>query len=279
MTATTLLTSLRQSAQNAGQLTQHFFTQHPIRANSLLCLNFWVVGDILAQYTEHRMLLQQQQEQDHDKVNPVHVLPVVDSRKDENTTKSSSSFTIDYNRTIKCASFGAVVAGPLVAMWYPYMERVSKSYKLASKYGPWGPPIAKVMADQCFMDPPCIALYYSYMHVYEHGGSVDLPQLKHTLKTEMWPTWVMSCMTWPIVMLGTFRYLPIHFQAPLVNICCIAWDGYLSHRNAKLRLNKKEEEEALLHENQTEPETNTSSTPKENGMERERIANKGQLAI
>ena len=44
--------------------------------------------------------------------------------------------------------------------------------------------------------------------------------------------WVTSLMTWPAVLLATFRFVPVYAQPAMMNVFAILWDGFLSHRNA-----------------------------------------------
>lgn len=177
---------------------------HPVASNSFLCVNLWVAGDSLAQYSEHRY----------------------------DDQKSSHEFHFDYARTAKCAGYGAFVTGPILALWYPYMDRICTQYKLASRYGAWGAPIAKVLADEFIMDPPCLVAFYGYMNVCEGG---TMKSFEHKLQTEFFNSWLTSLAVWPPILLGAFRFLPVYAQAPVINICCIAWDGFLSHRNTVAR--------------------------------------------
>ena len=105
-------------------------------------------------------------------------------------------------------------------------------YNLAARYGSWGPPVAKVLADEFIMDPPCLAAFFGYMNVCE-GGTMQTFESK--LQTEFLDSWYTSLVAWPPILLGAFRFLPVYAQAPVINVCCIAWDGFLSHRNTLSR--------------------------------------------
>ena len=207
---------------------------HPVATNSLLTLSLWVLGDGLAQYSEHRM--------EHPTTN-VSVQPQLHDKDDDKTTTSTkhdkdtptnnnNNHAMEYNylRTLQCASYGALVTGPLLALWYPFLDRVCLKYNVAARLGHslWAVPVVKVAADEFLMDPPCLAAFFGYMNVCE-GGSWQRYQDK--LRSEFWTSWATSLVAWPPLLLGAFRFLPVYGQAPFINVCCILWDGFLSHRN------------------------------------------------
>mmetsp|Transcript_39775 Transcript_39775/g.43058 ORF Transcript_39775/g.43058 Transcript_39775/m.43058 type:complete len:248 (-) Transcript_39775:111-854(-) len=198
----------------------YWLEHHPVVSNSAICLNLWVVGDVLAQYAEHKNV----------------VIKSENTNSTEIDYSSSSSLShsfwkdqLDWVRTVQCASYGAFVTGPILAIWYPYLDRVCLKYKLALRYGVWAAPIAKVAADEFLMDPPTLVLFFGYMNACE-GGTLESFQSK--LQTQFFPSWFTSLAIWPVVLLGTFRFFPVPFQAPVINVCCIVWDAFLSHRNS-----------------------------------------------
>jgi protein Mpv17 len=212
----------RHSKTILGRL-QHTVIRHPIASNSLLCLGLWAMGDIAAQYSEHKIQDHNQQQQSQS------------STPRTPTTTSATTTTLDLKRTAECSAYGAVVDGPLLAVWYPCMERVCTYYHLAARYGMWGPPVAKAVIDQLIMEPPCLVVFFGYMNACE-GGSLQTFQQK--LDTQLLPSWMASLAVWPVVLLGTFRWLPLYAQAPFSNVCLVAWNGFLSHRNTLSQQNE-----------------------------------------
>lgn len=204
---------------------------HPVVSNSVLCLNLWIAGDLLAQYSEHQL-----------------------EKKEGNVESDKPKY--NYRRTAECASYGAFFTGPLLAVWYPYLDRVCKRQNLTARYGLWAAPIAKVLADEFLMDPPCLVAFYGYMNLCEGG---NLATLENKLRNEFMTSWLTSLAVWPVVLLGTFRYLPVYAQAPLINVCCIIWDGFLSHRNAVARIKEAKKNKTMSDEEGKE-EVNDNET-------------------
>lgn len=227
----------------------YWLEYHPVASNSILCLNLWVLGDFVAQYSEHKLVPHGNvdvEKGSRDDSTSDHHIDSQDPNGRSSTPSSpgSSSFTfwrnhLDLTRTAQCASYGAFVTGPILALWYPYLDRVCKTYKLALKHGPWAAPIAKVAADEFLMDPPTLLMFFGYMNVCEGGDKKDFIE---KVRTQFVPSWCTSLAVWPVVLLGTFRFLPVPVQAPVINVCCIAWDAFLSHRNALAKHAKAETE-------------------------------------
>lgn len=149
------------------------------------------------------------------------------------------------------------------------MERLCSHYQLTARYGVWAAPVAKVLADEFLMDPPTLVAFYGYMNICE-GGTWESFQQK--LHQEFLRSWLTSLAVWPVVLLGTFRYLPVYAQAPLINACCIVWDGFLSHRNAAARLQQQQQEQQQLKKGIADGETGTEQ---ESGLSRRPIAADG----
>jgi hypothetical protein len=89
-------------------------------------------------------------------------------------------------------------------------------------------------------------MFYGYMNICEGG---DYEKFKNKLKSEFLTSWFTSLTVWPIVLLGTFRYVPLYTQAPVINACCIVWDGFLSHRNSLAR-HKENQKASMASENE-----------------------------
>jgi hypothetical protein len=191
------LLHVRTKLVHVSSRVSHAFEQHPIAANSLLCLKLWIAGDFLAQKLE--------------------------------STNTEDSFQFDARRCIQAASYGALICGPIYGFWYPFLDKVSRSSPFILNL-PWGLSMSKVFADQLVMDPPVITIFYSYMDTCRYGN-FDLDRIRAKLRSEFLTTWLTSWSTWPFVLFATFRYVPVHLQPAVVNFCAILWDGFLSHRN------------------------------------------------
>ena len=195
-----------ESLRGAGRQIADTMQKRPILSNSILCLKLWVVGDLLAQTYER--------DPDQEGYNLL--------------------------RTCQAAGYGAVVTGPVYATWYPFLDRKCTAWNLA-KRGVWAVPVVKVVIDEFVMDPPAISLFFAYMTWCQNDMKFDWEETREKLKSELPRAWVTSLVVWPVVLLGTFRFVPTYLQTVVVNVCAIVWDGFLSHRNAASSKEKKEQ--------------------------------------
>lgn len=193
----TVLQNVRGSFQRWTRRAAKVMEERPVLTNSVICFNLWVFGDLLAQSYEH----------------------------------PDQSF--HYTRTLQAASYGAVVTGPIYALWYPFLERTCVAWQIARRWPTtWAEPLFKVAADEFIMDPPTISMFFAYMEFCQNDMVFDWERTKQKIVRELPVAWATSLVAWPAVLLATFRWVPIYAQPAVVNACAIVWDGFLSHRNA-----------------------------------------------
>lgn len=243
---------------------QHYMENHPVISNSVLCLNLWIAGDFVSQYYEQKMLQSSHHERDASTTidTSTHGSPN-DNNKTSLSHEAQLPFwkELDLKRTAQCASYGAVVTGPILAVWYPYLERLCVKYSVAARYGLWGAPVLKVLADEFLMDPPTLLVFFGYMNVCEKGS---WETFQNKMATQFLPSWFTSLAVWPVVLLGTFRYLPTFAQAPVINVCCIVWDAFLSHRNMLAKHSEKDNQQQEREEEEEEAQEESRNTAKQN---------------
>lgn len=193
----TNIVTLRDSLLRWSGKVAKFMEKRPVLGNSILCFHLWVAGDLLAQSYEHK------------------------------------NEPFNYSRTLQSASFG-VFTGSLYAIWYPFLDRQCVAWNVASRFptSAWTVPMAKVAADELLMDPPVISMFFAYMDFCQNNWTLDTERAKAKIVNELPRAWVTSLVAWPVVLLATFRFVPIYAQSAVVNACAIVWDGFLSHRNA-----------------------------------------------
>jgi hypothetical protein len=252
---------LRNASSAASKKLYYWMEHHPVVSNSILSFNLWIVGDNLAQWSEHNLKKRKTNKQVEDDglsaTTSTHQDNSQSSRPIDITPSSYGVFSnygsgrweyFDPIRTAQCASWGLVV-GALLSRWYPFLDKVCVRNNLT---GIWAASIAKVIADEFILDPPVITMFYGYMNICE-GGTIDT--FKQKIKSEFFPTWYASLAVWPVVLMGTFRFLPLYAQAPFINVCCIVWDGYLSYRNSLAKNADQESGIELIQQNQKHDET------------------------
>ena len=243
---------------SASKRVGHWFEHHPVISNSILCLNLWVAGDCLAQYSEDRWNVAGPASHDNGDDAVDGAAPLAAEPQPKPPPASTVGFWTDRydpGRTARCAGFGAVVSGPVLAVWYPFLDRVCLRYRAVLR-GPWAAPAAKVAADEFLMDPPMLVFFFGSATALEGGTAADCLD---TVRTQFWPSWTTSLAVWPAVLLGTFRFLPVPVQAPVINAGCVLWDGFLSYRKslAKQQQQQQQQERQQSAPAATPEETNT----------------------
>jgi hypothetical protein len=243
--------------RRVGTSLAQLLRDRPILSNSVLCSSLYVIGDISAQYVEQRVLVNSDEDnEDKDKEDEdqpyQYQNPYLQQSADKtsinneelkaNTTKNhllsnsfspsltSFEFEWDHDRTKQIATFGGVITGPLLATWYPLLERLAQQHGLA-KFGTLAVPVAKVVMDELVLEPPFLLFFFGFMTAVEEGGSWESYKLK--LSREYMPTYQTSLAGWPLILFLNFRFVPVFAQPAVVNVFCVFWNGFLSYRNAR----------------------------------------------
>ncbi|KAJ3326641.1 Protein required for ethanol metabolism [Blyttiomyces sp. JEL0837] len=82
----------------------------------------------------------------------------------------------DFSRTARLAAFGGFIAGPSVALWYPFLQRT-----INIKSAPQAL-VARVAADQLIFAPTFIGIFFAYNGIME-GKSINEVKEKLSQRT------------------------------------------------------------------------------------------------
>ncbi|KAJ1540771.1 Protein required for ethanol metabolism, partial [Cladochytrium tenue] len=141
----------------------------------------------------------------------------------------------DSQRTVRLAFFGGLIAGPMVALWYPFLSRVVRVKS------PIKGLVYRVALDQLAYAPVAIALFFSYNAILEGRG---IEGVKERLERGYVSTLLNNWKLWPFVQIVNFRFVPVLYQSLVVNATALGWNTYMSYTNS--RLGKKEAAEQDL---------------------------------
>ncbi|KAI8847370.1 hypothetical protein BC829DRAFT_375608 [Chytridium lagenaria] len=131
----------------------------------------------------------------------------------------------DIVRTARLAAFGSFVAGPSVAMWYPFLQK-SVTFK-----APIAALTARVFLDQMLFAPTFIAIFFSFNGLME-GKNVD--QVKDKLQKGYMAALYNNWKLWPAVQFANFALVPVLYRSLVVNTVATGWNTYLSVANAEI---------------------------------------------
>lgn len=209
----------------------------------------WCSGDILAQGATH--------------------LAGRPSKKNDDS--DPSAFRIDWDRTGKMTLYGLCLSAPAYAFWYSFLDNASHaafrrppsqaSFPVpnnlltrpflrilaspgASKDGlvthlsghtirTWKIIGFKLVADGILFDPLYLSLFFTTTGWLE-GKKVD--EIKEKLRKDFLPTYLIDIFVWAPVQTLNFRFVPVAYQALIVQSCNVVWNAYLSfvqHRDSK----------------------------------------------
>lgn len=140
----------------------------------------------------------------------------------------------DYQRTLKLCTFGTILSGPAMVLWYRLLAgRV--------RFGnPTNAVLARVALDQLLFAPTFLAIFYLYNGVADTAGdSVDFTEIKERMNNSYLDTLKTNWLIWPVVQLGNFRLVPLNYQSLVVNTVALGWNSYLSVQNNKTKKSTK----------------------------------------
>ncbi|KAJ3071494.1 Protein required for ethanol metabolism [Podochytrium sp. JEL0797] len=136
----------------------------------------------------------------------------------------------DFSRTLRMAAFGGLIAGPSIAMWYPFLQRtVSFKSETASV-------VARVALDQTLFAPTFIGVFITSTTLMSGQTVGDVKtRLNEGYKEALINNWKI----WPAVQLMNFAFVPLLYRSLVVNVFATGWNTYLSLLSS--RLNAKSE--------------------------------------
>lgn len=170
------------------------------------------------------------------------------------------SMRIDWERTMRMSLYGVCCSAPVYAFWYGGLERYSQ--RLFAQQAPgsslapptwlrrlsrWSmaAPLMSLLAgaegaarlrtwkiigfklamDTFLFDPLYLALFFSATGLMEGRRMGEIGQ---KLREDLATTWLVDMVVWTPIQTINFRYVPVLYQALVVQSCNIGWNAYLS---------------------------------------------------
>jgi protein Mpv17 len=225
----------------------------------------WFTGDLLCQSLV----------QVHDGIDPTNRLDEEEGGR--GAFSSSNRIRIDWERTFRMTLYGVGFSAPAYAFWYSFLERHSQRVFAAQAPGtslsvpswlrrlgqhPLMSPLQrflvagdsaarlrtwkiigfKLAMDTFVFDPLYLALFFTATSSME-GRTLN--EAMNKLKQSFLTTWLIDVFVWTPIQTANFRFVPVIYQALVVQSCNIGWNAYLSfvqHRDGRHRRWKEREE-------------------------------------
>lgn len=175
---------------------------------------------------------------------------------------------IDWHRTARMTAYGIFISAPVFTFWYSFLDRVShrafqtaispastmvkfplwfsssnlarhffrrlpSDHPLRSSTGvsaqtlrTWKIIGFKLAADGLLFDPLYLSLFFTTTNLMEGKG---MPEIVGKLRTDLFSTYLVDVFVWTPVQTLNFRFVPVVYQALVVQSCNIVWNAYLSY--------------------------------------------------
>ncbi|KAI8897353.1 hypothetical protein BC833DRAFT_594093 [Globomyces pollinis-pini] len=130
----------------------------------------------------------------------------------------------DVKRTRRLGGFGLFLAGPAMITWYRFLNL---KVVIAN---PQKALLTRVAMDQLLFAPTFMAIFFTY-NGYMEGE--DWEGIKNRLRKGYPSALVGNYTLWPAVQLVNFKYVPLNYQANVVNTVALGWNTYMSYLNKK----------------------------------------------
>lgn len=195
-----------------GKLTFEWYLsmleKHPLMTKAITASVIAGAGDFLAQYIAHKI---------HIKTNGI-------------ASVAKPLFRHDTRRGLACMCDGLLISGPLMHLFYDFMERI-----LPISSGGSFAAIVHVLADSVLLDSIFVATAMTMTGLLEgfSFSSEIIPQFKSDYVPALTASWTTSTALIPIEFL-CFRYLPLSLRTLSMNFTSVIWDGviyFMAHRS------------------------------------------------
>ncbi|KAK9853609.1 hypothetical protein WJX84_009969, partial [Apatococcus fuscideae] len=126
----------------------------------------------------------------------------------------------DVARTLRMATFGGAVGGPMGHYWFQYLD------KAVLPLAPKSPAavFSKIGLDQLIMAPVGTLIFFASQQLMQ-----GQPQtIRSQVKDKLWPTTVAGYKLWPLAHLINFALIPPAQRVLYVNIVSVGWTCILS---------------------------------------------------
>ncbi|PJF16562.1 Peroxisomal membrane protein [Paramicrosporidium saccamoebae] len=162
-------------------------------------------------------------------------------------------FELDWRRTGRMTLYGLGFSAPVYTFWYSFLERYSqrmfaqrpgttapwmhallRRFPLdAARIRTWKIISFKLAMDTFVFDPLYLSLFFTITSVMEGRR---LNEVGKKLREDLGKTWLVDIAVWTPIQTVNFRFVPVLYQALVVQSCNVGWNAYLSyvqHRNSR----------------------------------------------
>jgi len=175
-----------------------------------------IMGDALAQYSQHTMALSA-----HTKARKGGVA----AGRHVAAHVEPPTFKYDFARLARLLVWSAAVGTPIAHFWFGFLDKCIVPGAPTSARAV----AAKLLLDQGLMAPAGTALFFFGMKIMEGQPDKAVPEVK----AKLWPVLCANWAVWPLANAINFALIPPSQRILYVNVLAVAWSAFMSHMAAK----------------------------------------------
>ncbi|XP_039146381.1 protein SYM1 [Dioscorea cayenensis subsp. rotundata] len=130
-----------------------------------------------------------------------------------------SSDSLDLIRTIRMASYGMVLSGPSLHLWFNFVARIIPKRDLIST-------LKKLFIGQTVYGPIMTSIFFSSNAAAQGETSAEIYA---RLKRDLIPTLKSGLIYWPFCDFITFKFIPVRLQPLVSNSFSFLWTIYITY--------------------------------------------------
>ncbi|KAL6643621.1 hypothetical protein ACP70R_018387 [Stipagrostis hirtigluma subsp. patula] len=127
--------------------------------------------------------------------------------------------SLDLLRTLRMASYGLLISGPSLHVWFNFVSKVVPKKDVVSTF-------KKMFLGQAVYGPIINSVFFSY-NAGLQGETV--PEIIARLKRDLIPTIKSGLIYWPLCDFITFKFVPVHLQPLVSNSFSFLWTIYITY--------------------------------------------------
>lgn len=143
---------------------------------------------------------------------------------------------IDWKRVARMTIYGLCISAPIYTFWYSFLEKISQklftshhipnlSSQLLHTRRAWRIIGFKLAMDTLVFDPAYLTLFFTASSIMESSSSHEIWK---KIESDLFKTWIIDVTVWSPIQTLNFRFIPVSYQALVVQTCNIGWNAYLS---------------------------------------------------
>uniref|UniRef100_A0A0D9XZQ1 Uncharacterized protein n=1 Tax=Leersia perrieri TaxID=77586 RepID=A0A0D9XZQ1_9ORYZ len=130
-----------------------------------------------------------------------------------------SEDSIDLLRTLRMASYGLLISGPSLHIWFNFVSKLLPKQDVVNTF-------KKMFLGQAVYGPIINSVFFSY-NAGLQGETI--PEIIARLKRDLIPTIKSGLIYWPLCDFITFKFIPVHLQPLVSNSFSFLWTIYITY--------------------------------------------------